>query len=243
MYPPMIRAQAAHTCQSRVVNWNVKAVQKTRKYRYKIDPKFSQRQENFIREALKIAVERMQDKSVWQEVKNTYGFAYPTPKSIRNAGFCNSLNIRRNILFHQLYYISVPEGNRLNTTKLPDVQIYYKDEAPPEGKIGWLGKAPYDVVNIYWSNARNRWQKSGHFKISINAHYLFKNEMYSSSEYWAGILVHEMLHNLGHRHPRSTHPDYRKYQINVMASAIQNYGQDSAGPATSGYPVYACSGN
>ncbi len=238
-----VNAQPAHGCQSRIVNWNVRAVQKKRNYRYQIDAKFNLQQRTFIRRALQIAVDRMQEKSVWQEVRSTYGFAYPTVKTVNNSGFCNNINIRRNILFHQLYYLSVPEGNKLTSRKLPDVKIFYRKEAPKPGKLGWVGKAPYDAVSIYWSNATNRWQKSGYFKISINAHYLFKNEMYSSVDYWAGIIVHEMLHNLGHRHPKSTHPNYRKYQINVMAYAIQNFGQDSAGPAKSRYPVYACSGN
>ncbi len=239
-YPQSVKGQAAHGCQDKIVNWNTQAFQKKNDYKFQIDSKFSSAQENLIRNALKIAVERIQDNEVWQQVKSTYGFAFPTPKTINNSGLCSNLEIRRNILFHQLYYLSVPEANELSATKFPDIEITFRNEPPAEGELGWLGKARYDVVNVYWSNARNRWQKSGSFKVAINAHFLFKNKIYSNSEYWAGIVAHEMAHNLGHRHPKSTHPDYKKYQINVLATAIQNYGQSYAGPSRPRFPVYAC---
>lgn len=48
----------------------------------------------------------------------------------------------------------------------------------------------------------------GEFEIFINQRYLGTPERFSDPEYYAGVIMHELLHNLGHLHPKGDYRDY-----------------------------------
>jgi hypothetical protein len=222
------------------VNWNNIGKQKKKIQTYWIDPKFSATERNFIKNALEITVERIQDRSVWQTVKDTYKFAYPKAETLSNSGVCDSIDSRRNLLFHQLFQISSSNGFNPNN-QFPEILIHYRNIPPKKDTIGWVGYAYYDRVNVYWDFANSRWEQSGSFSIYLNEHYLQQAGIYKDVNYWAGTIGHEMLHNLGHQHPDSTDAKYQQYQINVLANTIRSFGQKFE--ATAGdieYPKHIC---
>ncbi|NNF00124.1 MAG: hypothetical protein HKN25_13970 [Pyrinomonadaceae bacterium] len=233
-FPQTARAQALHNCLSSVQNWQLSKISRKKTPAYWIDPGFSTAEQKFVKEALSKAVRRIQKKSIWREVNSSYRFAYPKNKTIANSGLCNNLSVKRNLLFHQLNFISSE-----STGQFPKIYIYRRNIAPKKGSTGWLGYAYYDRVSVFWDYASRRWRRSGNFQLYLNQHFLRRNGIYKSSDFWAGTIAHEMLHNLGHQHPNAKDKRYRTFQINVMADAIRRYGP----AATAGeieYPVHQC---
>lgn len=237
--PTIAKAQAHHSCVNSIANWSVAKVYSKKKPKYWIDPKFTSTERLFIENALKIAVDRIQEKSIWQTVRSNYGFANPKRATISNAGFCNNLNVRRNLLFHQLYTLT--STNRENARRqFPQIFIYHSNTPPKRGRAGWVGYAYYNKVSIYWDFQTQRWERSGNFQMYLNQHFLKKYGIYKSVDYWAGTIAHEMLHNLGHQHPDASNKQYQSYQINVLANAVRDFGRvESAGDAIK-YPVHTC---
>ena len=43
--------------------------------------------------------------------------------------------------------------------------------------------------------------QEGDFDLEINTHFVNSGGRYNNAEEWASTIAHEMLHNLGHRHP------------------------------------------
>jgi hypothetical protein len=240
--PSMVKGQT-DVCQNLKVDWkNIgqKAIKKKKAQKYWIDPKFKATERAFIKKALETAVERIQDKEVWQTVKSNYGFAYPKAKTIINSGICNNIEARRNLLFHQLYYLSSTDGINA-TSEFPEILIHYRNLPPKRGENGWVGYAYYNRVSIYWDDSTRRWEQSGSFSIYLNKYYLDKQGIYKDVNYWAGTIGHEMLHNLGHQHPDASSAKYQEYQINVLANAIRSFGQTFEATASGlEYPKHVC---
>jgi len=61
------------------------------------------------------------------------------------------------------------------------------------------------------------------FELTVNRYYLgarSKRE-YTDPNFWASTIVHEMMHNLGHRHPYPVdHPTYRLMEMNIFARCV-----------------------
>lgn len=237
--PNIAKGQTHHSCVNSIANWSVAKVYSKKKPKYWIDPKFTRSERIFIEKALKIAVDRFQEKSIWQTVRSSYGFANPKNETITNAGFCNNINIRRNLLFHQLYSLSAtnPENAK---REFPNIYIYHSNTPPKRGTPGWVGYAYYNKVSVYWNFQTRRWERSGNFQLYLNQFFLQKSGIYKSEDYWAGTIAHEMLHNLGHQHPDASNKKYQSFQINVLANAVRDFGRvESAGEIIK-YPVHTC---
>ena len=85
------------------------------------------------------------------------------------------------------------------------------------------GKANYDLVSVEFS--RGRFTIHGEFKIYLNHSRLGGGGSHSSPAAWAGLIAHEMLHNLGHMHGKG---DYRSsLQINAVQQAVFQAGRGS----------------
>ena len=201
----------------------------TNSYRRWIDPRFSQEERRLIDDALRLAVSRLQRKRTWEQVEELYKYASVTRNSLNSSSLCDEADVRRNLLFHQLYYLSLPNGARDVEPAFPDIYIYYGYEPRQSGEKGWLGRAPYDTVQIYWDGEAEEWRQKGSFKITLNNYFVAAGGRYSEASDWAGTIAHEMLHNLGHRHPDSSDPNYSRYQINVLDAVVQNDGEDYKG--------------
>jgi len=104
---------------------------------------------------------------------------------------------------------------------------------------GWRA-SPYDTVKIYWAGQGWRATSDSKFVITLNKYYVAGPGIWSDADYWAGTIAHEMMHNLGHRHPDISDPDYKKYQINVVDEVIQNDGYDYKGSRRTLLSLHSC---
>jgi hypothetical protein len=230
-YPPTSNAKPAFgNCTNAIVDWEKKGTG-SNSYRRSIDPGFSTAEKTLIEEALRIAVSRIQKKSNWEQIKDLYGYAWITSGSLASSGLCDEPDMRRNLLFNQLYWLSVPNGKNDTAPAFPDIYIEKGYEASPGDYTGWVARGPLDTVKIFWDWDIQEWRLSddSKFKITLNNYFVNAGGIYSNPEYWAGTIAHEMGHNLGHRHPAPSDPNYAKYQINVMDEVIQNDGQGYKG--------------
>ena len=161
-YPQFAKGETFYSCINSVADWKDAEIEKNTNYKYLIDPKFPVRERLFIEKALKLAVDRIQDKKVWEEVNKSYGYAYPKTNTISNAGFCNNVNIKKNLLFHQLYSLSLSSAKKTKA-KFPKIYIYYSNVPPKERERGWVGLAYYNKVSVYWDSATRKWKNKGSF--------------------------------------------------------------------------------
>lgn len=110
-----------------------------------------------------------------------------------------------------------------------------------------LERIHFPMINIYPINKKSDTQAMGNvgcvsciahrstisvrgkFHIKLNRFNLdVHNERFqANSIYWAGAIVHEMLHNLGHRHTNNDYSD--RWQINLFENAFI-YDGNYSGP-------------
>ena len=172
-------------------------------------------EEALIRKAVGIAVNRLQDRRVWQ---NTYDVAtrYNTEGDVmENSNLTNTEKDRWNLLWHQLHWLSQPNGDDDTDPPFPNIRIHAGHEERDNKGRGWLGRAHTNLVTIR-SIDRGVRQK-GEFDIQINRYYLAGGGHYSDPEEWASTIAHEMLHNLGHLHEGGSSD---AYQINALNNAV-----------------------
>ena len=68
--------------------------------------------------------------------------------------------------------------------------------------------------------------------MEINAAFLFsrKAPYFSNRDYWAGVIAHEALHNLGHSHPSSRgDSNYYHHQMIVVEALVMSNGKSRYG--------------
>jgi hypothetical protein len=124
-----------------------------------------------------------------------------------------ALQLGDNLLWYQLLTIRKwmsPPDSRSG----PTVFIYsaYKDN----NAFAW---GPYSTVTVEGDS--HGYHVSGHFEVYLNFKSLGGSGLNSDPWTWASTIAHEMLHNLGHRHPESANdPTYERRQINAFTSAL-----------------------
>lgn len=217
-------------CTNGIADWRNKGAGRN-SYRRWIDPRFSETERDLIERSLRMAVSRLQKKSNWERVRELYNYASVTQSTLASAGLCDEADVRRNLLFHQLYWLSLPNGTHDTAPAFPDVYIRKGYEQTRRGYSGWVARAPLGTVKLFWDWRLEEWRLSddSKFDITLNNYHLAAGGIYSDPEYWAGTIAHEMAHNLGHRHPSASDPNYAKYQINVLDEVIQNDGHSLKG--------------
>jgi hypothetical protein len=231
LYPqPVGGINLTGRCTNAVADWRSKGAGRN-SYRRSIDSRFNETERNLIERALRIAVSRIQKKSNWERVRELYGYAWVTRGTLDSTGLCDEVDVMRNLLFHQLYWLSMPNGENDTSQPFPDIYIRMGYEPSREGYSGWVARAPYNTVNLYWDWRFGEWRLSddSKFDITLNNYHLATGGIYSDPEYWAGTIAHEMGHNLGHQHPSPSDPNYSKYQINILDEVIQNDGHSLKG--------------
>lgn len=108
--------------------------------------------------------------------------------------------------------------------KFPKVRLNYQNV--PEGK--YLAQAYVGVMRV----ATGHDGFAGKFELDVNAWYLHNARQADLSNpiYWAGVIAHELLHNLGHSHPQGrADADYYKTQLVVYEHALRANGQYTFG--------------
>jgi len=122
-------------------------------------------------------------------------------------------------------------AEQLAILRLPNTAMDEGDVEPPfppihihpfHQKSGVWGHAPFNTVKVVWEKG-NTWRRKGEFKVFVNLYHLGSEADDGKNPLkWASVIAHEMLHNLGHRHGRSTGPqDYsNNLQINAFHRAV-----------------------
>ena len=91
-----------------------------------------------------------------------------------------------------------------------------------------IAKGTLDCVTI--TSKGTKFTTSGEFNVWLNRYHLAApTSTGSDADFWAGTIVHEMLHNLGH-----SHDDYSdSWQINVFEKCLAQDGNYSPGKLSS----------
>lgn len=205
-----------------------------------IDERFGANERRILAQACRLAVERMQSREIRDEVNRRAGYSYLSDSVMTRSHARETSQSRWNLLWRQLATLAAPNGPNDEGPAFPNVYIMYGNEAPRGGGQGWLGRAYLDLVTVYWDSEQREWKQRGSFALTINDYFVARGRRYSDPNDWAGTIAHEMLHNLGHRHPDSSNPDYHKYQINVLDALVQNYGSDLKGERWSQVSEHDC---
>jgi hypothetical protein len=149
-------------------------------------------EETLLKKAMNIVAGRMQTKRVWQNVYDLRPSRYYiTGDVMDNSNLRDTAENRRNLLWHQLYWLSQPPA-------FPNVHLRAFHE---KSKV--LGRARTDLV-IIKSVGCGKIRQSGKFDVQINRYMLASGGVYDDPEEWASTIAHEMLHNLGHLHEKAT---------------------------------------
>lgn len=209
-------------------------VQAQNKANYQINGNYTAEQKSLVVKALSLAVNRMQDEKIRKALKSKGGLYYLSGSVISNSNITDTEKDRKNLLSHQLYWLSQPNGANDSDPAFPDITINMVNE--PSGS--WVGRAYLDKVQIYWNSTLKEWQQKGEFNIKLNSAYVGKgnkHSVYATTDYWAGTIAHEMVHNLGHTHGTyGSDPNYHSYQVNVFDRLVTGNGYESSALMSSG---------
>lgn len=183
---------------------------------------FTSGQQSILKKAVDIAVSRIQERDVWLNTYSQARYALVTTYAFRESHLLSTDENSWNLLWRQLYYLSLPNDADDTTPAFPDIHIRGQYAPPEMGKRGWLGHAPLNKVSIVMTNGAVR--QTGEFELTLNTYYLGRSEFYSDPNEWAATIAHEMLHNLGHRHDDSS-VDYESLQIIALDRAVKANGR------------------
>lgn len=111
----------------------------------------------------------------------------------------------------------------LNTTGVPRLNFI----AYNENSKYWAHVKAQDVGGVVTKFGKNAQGQTtviveGEFKIHINTFRLGGGGIQSDPDVWAGVIAHEMLHCLGHKHGKDEYGDH--LQINAMQQAVRTNG-------------------
>lgn len=175
-----------------------------------------------LKKAVNLAVVRFQEERIRQNAYSQARYALVTGHAYRNSHLLASNENSWNLMWRQLYYLSLPNGPGDTGPAFPDITITGVYAPPSMGSRGWLGRATYDTVSVYMSGRNVR--QNGRFVIQLNTYFFNKSAYYANPDEWAATIAHEMLHNLGHRHD-DARVDYESLQIVAFDRAVKYNGR------------------
>jgi hypothetical protein len=174
-------------------------------------------EETLLASAMNILAARFQDRRIWQAVYDAGARYYISGQVMEQSNLIDTRQNRRNLLWHQLYWLSQSNAPDDTEPSFPRVVLRAFHES---SRV--LAKAPLDEV-VVRSVGRNI-RQSGSFRLLINRYKLASGGSGSDPEEWAGTIAHEMLHNLGHTHSEAGDADYEDWQIIVFDNAVIRSG-------------------
>jgi hypothetical protein len=126
-------------------------------------------------------------------------------------------------------YMLSGQQHHLHEHPHPGVRVLGYDE-----KSDYWAKAPVGRVLVPFEVAEPG-DIRGTFEVHVNRHWLLAKGDGSSADAWAGVLAHELLHNLGHVHGKDEYGDH--LQINAAQQLVRTRGKyQRRDPA----PRFAC---
>lgn len=181
-----------------------------RPIRYLLAGNFNATESNIIAQAVSLVANRMLDGRMflWTRARYRRWFV-----RVPNRTFANTAAF-------EAWFVRIQLAS-LSAVGFPQLTIRSRYE--PRGS--WVGEASVGRVRTeyYVINGRNVPSVTGSFDITLNTG-LLGNAAYHAGRdaaYWAGVITHEMLHNLGHEHPVNVYDGLfiRTYQNAVQCNA------------------------
>ncbi len=162
---------------------------------------FSDLERDLLTRAMSVFNQRFLQKRVLQcanktathsQIKESY---FPL---LSNGDFWQPAKKQGGLLNAQLFAMNA-QLDRQGQKFMPDFDLMaYNDEK--DGAVAFVYNNHHVVVEDDFM--------TGTFEIHLNQHFLGTGGQYSDPVYYAGVIVHELLHNLGHLHPKGDYRDY-----------------------------------
>ena len=183
---------------------------------YRIHQGFTHNEEMLIKSALEIIATRLFRTEI---LKNMYDICGTSGELLgarvwSHSQLTNNRNYRgmHDLLRFQLMCLKMKHANG----QFPIIHVYpmfEKSDTQAEGTVGCLSCISHGLT----------FSIEGEFQVKLNRYNLdASNNSIENSLYWAGAIVHEMLHNLGHKHRGNDYSN--QWQINVFEKCFINNG-------------------
>lgn len=197
------------------------------KMSYQLDDAFSPEQKVLLRRAVESVNVRFAEAAVWANTMRNERKFLLKEDAILDASIAR--NSGRNLLYYQLTYLKAYGYPKLN------VHAFSK----AEDTLGFAYTADKVILKFKTEDVKNfgkdTAEVSGEFKIHLNRYHIGRAGDYSAHEFWAGVIAHEMLHNLGHSHPKDDYDEF--LQIMSFQNAIRTNGTYKSGAKA---PRFVC---
>ena len=171
---------------------------------YKIHHGFTLDEEILIRNAFQIIADRLFKPEILQNMYQICG----TSGVLLDKGVWSHSQLENDHNYHGAYDLIRFQLMCLKNVKFPPIHIhpmYKKSDTQSAGTVGCVSCIA----------RRSKFSINGKFDVKLNRYNLDPlNKNLGNSVYWAGAIVHEMLHNLGHKHTNNDYSD--RWQINVF---------------------------
>ncbi len=183
---------------------------------YKIHHGFTSDEEIFIKNALQIIADRLFKPEILQNMYNICGISGQfletgvwSRSQLENNKHCRGPH---DLLRFQLMCLKM-KGEK---GKFPTIHIYpmYKQtDTQAKGTVGCISCISHaSTLSI-----------KGEFEVTLNRYNINASDKNLANRiHWAGVVVHEMLHNLGHRHEVDDYSN--NWQINIFQNCFIHNG-------------------
>lgn len=169
-----------------------------------------------IQGAMNVVTAYFRDLGVVQNVyRYLRGGIFLDDKTLRNSNINDTPTNRSNLLSVQIQHLR--NARLQGRSWFPRVVFKTADY----DKEAWAW-GQYNTVTVRFKD-RNTSSISGEFQVEVSLRHLGGGGNQSDPRVWGSVIAHEMLHNLGHKHPLR---DYRPvWQINVYQNAFYCRGK------------------
>ena len=168
---------------------------------------FSTLEGEIIIEALQLVANRLTSPHIWQNMYELLGE--------RGCYLADGVWKRSNVGVTKGY--ERYELLRWQLTNLrPTCPVIHVVPYSKRGTSEW-GRASLGRVALVSTERGRRVRIEGEFEVKLNRDWVGRSGPGSSPDAWAGLIAHEMLHNLGHRHHDYSH----RWQINAFQQCVK----------------------
>jgi hypothetical protein len=200
--------------QSRITKLNFQSLTScnNRKINYEIHHGFTSDEEILIRDALQIIDDRLFKPEILENMYQICGtscqFLGPRVWSRSQLRFNNNYHGTHDLLRFQLMCLKL-KGENGQFPTIHIYPIYEKTDTQSEATVGCISCISHGST----------FSIEGKFTVKLNRYNLNASDKNPANRiYWAGTIVHEMLHNLGHKHKDNDYSN--QWQINIFENSF-----------------------
>lgn len=197
-----------------------------RQINYSVSKTFTQRQYEIIQRAMRAIAERMLDPRMCDNAINQKKDWHYAVHNVEGSGAWKG---SKEQFLNWFKNVQLPVLREKGFPRLQLLPEFAKDS-------GWAAWAPVGTMKTYFESPKDGFSLrpfasvTGTFEVTLNTS-LIGDPGYSlgsDSDYWAGVICHEMLHNLGHEHAKG---DYDSVFIRRYQNAVRFSGKYVYDPA------------